>query len=136
MANADTERSRPLSIGLWIVQGLLFVLFAGTGLWKLLTPIPKLAAVFPWMGQVPASFLRATALIDLLGGVGILVPALTRIKPGLTVVAALGCAALQVCAIVFHVRRGEASATPFNFVLVGLSLFVWWGRGLRRKATC
>jgi hypothetical protein len=107
---------------------VLFALFAGTGLWKLLTPIPKLAAVFPWMGQVSSSFLHATAVIDLLGGLGVLLPALTRIKPGLTVVAALGCAALQACAIAFHISRGEASNTPFNVVLVVLSLFVFWGR--------
>ena len=121
-------KSRGLSIGLWIVQGLLFALFAGTGVWKLVTPIPQLAAVFPWMGQVSPAFLHATALFDLLGGIGILLPALTRIMPSLTVLAALGCAALQACAIVFHISRGEAKATPFNFVLVLLSLFVFWGR--------
>lgn len=59
------------------------------------------------------------------------VPSLTRIKPWLTPLAAVGCAALQVSAIVFHFSRGEAANTPFNFVLVGLSAFVAWGR---RKA--
>jgi hypothetical protein len=53
-------------------------------------------------------------------------------KPGLTLLAALGCAALQVCAIIFHVSRGEAANTPFNFLLVALSIFVYWGR--RSKA--
>jgi len=66
------------------------------------------------------------------GGIGILLPSLTRIQPRLTLLAALGCAALQVCAVVFHVSRGEAANTPFNSVLVGLSLFVFWGR--RSKA--
>jgi len=47
------------------------------------------------------------------------------------VLAALGCAALQLCAIVFHFSRGEGANTPFNFLLVALSLFVFWGR---RKA--
>jgi hypothetical protein len=120
--------SRALGIGLWTVQALLFVLFAGTGVWKILTPIPKLAATFPWMGEVSPAFLYATGVIDFLGGVGVLLPAVTRIRPALTWVAALGCAALQVCAIVFHVSRGEAANTPFNFLLVGLSLFVFWGR--------
>jgi hypothetical protein len=46
----------------------------------------------------------------------------------LTVLPALGCAALQVCAIGFHVSRGEAANTPFNFLLVALSIFVYWGR--------
>jgi hypothetical protein len=50
----------------------------------------------------------------------------------LTPLAAVGCAALQASAIVFHVSRGEAANTPFNFLLVALSLFVAWGR--RAKA--
>jgi hypothetical protein len=58
-------------------------------------------------------------------------PSVTRIKPGRTVLAALGCVALQASAIVFHLSRGEAANTPFNFLLVALSLFVAWGRRSR-----
>jgi uncharacterized membrane protein YphA (DoxX/SURF4 family) len=123
--------SKALHVGLWIVQALLAVTFIGTGLWKVLTPIPKLAAIFPWMGDVSPGFLHATAVIDLCGGIGVLLPALTRIKPGLTVLAAVGCALLQLSAIVFHVSRGEAANTPFNILLVALALFVAWGRWSR-----
>jgi hypothetical protein len=131
MAQGNTRQeggAGGLAIGLWFAQGLLFLLFAGTGAWKLLTPVPELAATFPWMGQVPVSFMRFTGVVDLLGGIGVLLPAVTRILPGLTPLAALGCAALQVSAIVFHISRGEAANTPFNFVLVALSCFVFWGR--------
>jgi uncharacterized membrane protein YphA (DoxX/SURF4 family) len=131
MTSAIGVGARPakaLPISLWVVQVLLALVFAGTGLWKLFTPVPVLAEMIPWAGQVPEAFLYATAVIDLCGGVGILLPSLTRIKPGLAVLAALGCAALQVCAIVFHVSRGEVANTPFNFLLVALSLFVFWGR--------
>jgi len=38
----------------------------------------------------------------------------------------------MACAIVFHVSRGEAMATPFNFLVLGLSVFVLWGRWPRR----
>ena len=120
--------SKALRVSLWIVQALLAVMFVGTGVWKLVTPIPTLAAKMPWMGQVSLGFLQLTALFDLLGGLGLMLPALTRIKPTLVPLAALGCAALQVCAIVFHLSRGEGANTPFNFVLVLLSLFVFWGR--------
>ena len=109
--------SRPLGVSLWLTQALLSLVFVGTGVWKLLTPIPKLAAMIPWAGQVPEGFLQATAIIDLCGGLGILLPALTRTKPSLTPLAALGCAALQVCAIVFHVSRGETVMD--NHKLVG-----------------
>jgi len=128
----STQPSRGLEIGLWIVQGLLGLTFVGTGIWKLVTPIPNLAAMIPWAGQVSVGLLYATAVFDILGGLGVVLPSATRIKPGLTVLAGLGCAALQACAIVFHVSRGEVANTPFNFLLVALALFVAWGR--RSKA--
>jgi len=126
------EPSKALNISLWVVKGLLAGTFVGTAFWKLLTPVPKLAAMIPWAGQVPYGFLVFTALVDLCGGVGVLLPSLTKIRPGLAVLAALGCALLQASAIVFHISRGEAGNTPFNFVLLGLSVFVLWGR--RSKA--
>ena len=111
-----------------MVQWLLAVTFVGTGVWKLATPIPELAAMIPWAGQVSPGLLYATAAFDLLGGLGVLLPSLTRLKPGLTVLAALGCVALQASAIVFHFSRGEMANTPFNFSLIALALFVAWGR--------
>jgi hypothetical protein len=134
MTSASTEHeashqpSKGPHIGLWIVQGLLALTFAGTGIWKLITPVSALAAKMPWMAQVSLAFLYTTAIADLLGGLGILLPSVTRIKPGVTVLAALGCVALQACAIAFHFSRGEGANTPFNFALVALSLFVAWGR--------
>jgi uncharacterized membrane protein YphA (DoxX/SURF4 family) len=124
----NTESSKGLNIALWIVQILLALTFAGTGIWKIVTPISELGAKMPWMGEVSPGFLYATAVFDILGGVGVLLPSLTRIQPGLAVVAALGCAALQASAAVFHFSRGEAANTPFNFFLIALALFVAWGR--------
>lgn len=131
----DTAQPPPpkgLDTGLWIVQSLLALVFVGTGVWKLATPLPTLAAMIPWAGQVPPALVYSTAAFDLLGGVGVLLPSLTRIKPGLAVLASLGCVALQVAAILFHLSRGEAANTPFNVLLVALGLFVVWGR--RAKA--
>lgn len=120
--------SKGLNLGLWSVQSLLSLLFVGTAVWKVATPLPELAGMIPWAGEVRPAFLYFTAAADLAGGLGILLPSLTRIKPGLTVAAAVGCAALQVSAIIFHLSRGEAANTPFNFLLVALSVFVAWGR--------
>jgi len=117
-----------LGIGLWIVQSLLALIFVGTGIWKLATPVSALAAMIPWAGQVSPGLLYSTAVFDILGGLGVLLPSATRIRPVLTVLAALGCVALQASAIVFHFSRGEAANTPFNFLLVALALFVAWGR--------
>lgn len=129
--DAARHPSKALNISLWIVQILLALTFAGTGVWKLTTPIPDLAAKMPWMGQESPVLLYVTAVFDLLGGLGIFLPAATRIKPGLVVLAALGCAALMTAAIVFHFSRGEGLNTPFNFLIIALSLFVAWGRRSR-----
>ena len=122
---------RALRIGLWAAQILLSFAFVGAGLVKLTTPIPQLAAMMPWAGQYSETFVRSIALIDLAGGIGILLPALTRILPRLTVLAALGCSVLQVFALAFHLWRGEAEVTPLNVILLALSLFVLWGRNSR-----
>jgi uncharacterized membrane protein YphA (DoxX/SURF4 family) len=127
-ARTLTQRSQRLNLALWIVQGLLALTFVGGGIWKLATPLGAIAEMMPWAGQVPSSFFHATAVIDILGGLGVVLPTLARRAPGLTVLAAIGCAALQVSAIVFHLSRGEAANTPFNFLLLALSLFVAWGR--------
>jgi hypothetical protein len=134
MSNTQTSAPPPktLNVALWIVQGLLALTFVGTAIWKAVTPIPELAAKMPWMGEVSPAFFYTTALLDLLAGLGLLLPSLTRIKPGLTVLGALGTVALMAGAIVFHLSRGEAASTPFNFFLLALALFVAWGR--RSKA--
>lgn len=123
--------SKRLNAALWFVQALLSITFVGGALWKFATPLEAISAMIPWAGQVSPTFLYFTAVVDLAGGLGVLLPSLTRIQPWLTVLAALGCALLQASAIVFHISRGEAANTPFNFLLVALALFVAWGR---RKA--
>jgi len=122
---------RALRACVWGAQALIFLAFGSAGLVKLFTPIPQLSAMMPWTGEHSEAFVRIIGIVDLAGGIGVLLPALTRIMPGLTVLAALGCCVLQVFAIVFHVSRGEAAVTPLNFVLLALAAFVLWGRGRR-----
>ncbi|MGJ4968075.1 MULTISPECIES: DoxX family protein [unclassified Bradyrhizobium] len=117
-----------LRIGLWVAQTLLFALFCFAGVTKVFTPIEELAQMMPWTGEYSVAFVRTIGLIDLAGGLGILLPSLTRIMPRVTVLAAIGCATLQVFAFAFHISRGEAAVTPLNILLLALSLFVLWGR--------
>jgi len=124
--------SRGLELGLWLAQTLVALSLLAGACMKLFMPIAGLAAMMPWMGQVPECFMRGTGVIDLAGGLGIILPSLTRVRPGLTAAAAIGCALLMACAVVFHVSRGEAMATPFNFLILVLSVFVLWGRWPRR----
>jgi hypothetical protein len=126
--HAPSKSSRLLNAGLWLAQTLIFLAFAWAGMKKLATPIPELALMWPWAADLPAPFVRSLGLIDLAGGVGVLLPALTRIKPGLTMPAALGCVALQVCAMIFHISRGEIAVLPVNLVFLALLGFIFLGR--------
>ena len=124
-------RGRLLRAGLWIAQGLLALVFIASGLTKLLLPITELAAMMKWPGDHPVTFVRFIALVDLAGGLGILLPSLTRIRPRLAVLAAFCCTVLQVLAIGFHAMRGEFAVLPLNLVLLPLCMFVLWGRARR-----
>ena len=127
-APAPSGAGRGIVIGLWTAQVLIFVPFVIIGAMKVFMPVEQLASMWGWPGEYPVWFLRGIGVIDVAGGVGVLLPALTRIKPGLTVAAAWGCLALQICAIAFHFSRGEGDRTLLNWILVGLLVFVLWGR--------
>jgi uncharacterized membrane protein YphA (DoxX/SURF4 family) len=125
------KSGKTLNVFLWIAQLILAAMFCAAGFMKLTTPIPELSIMMAWTGQLPEAFVRAMGVVDLAGGLGVLLPSLTRIKPRLTVIAALCCVILQICATIFHLSRGEAMLTPLNFILLALSLFVFWGRSKR-----
>jgi len=124
--------SRPLRGGIWLEQFILAALFIFSAFMKITAPIPELAKMMPWTGDHSELFVRFIGFVDLAGGLGILLPSLTRILPRLTVLAALCCSVLQVFAMIFHLSRGEAAVIILNIFMLSLSLFVLWGRA--RKA--
>jgi DoxX-like family len=132
MASSDTLKApivgKAFVVTIWIVQILAMFAFVSTGWIKLFTPIPQLAAMWPWTGELSPLIVRTLAVIDIAGGLGVLLPSLTRIKPGLTVIAAACCIALQICAMIFHTARGEIAATPVNVIFLALVGFVFWAR--------
>lgn len=131
MSTTETTRTPTrtgLSVALWIAQGLVALLLVGSGLFKLLTPIAQLTETFAWAGDVSPAVVYTAATFDILGGLGVVLPSLTRIAPRLTPLAALGCIALLATAAVFHFSRGEAANTPIAFVLIALAAFIAWGR--------
>ena len=102
--------------------------FIAIGLMKLTTPIAELSATVPWAADFPVAMVRTMGAVDLPGSIGILLPALTRILPCLTVLATLGCVALQISAIIFHASRGEFIVLPMKLIFLSLSAFVLWGQ--------
>ena len=125
------KSSKTINILLWIAQTLLAVSFIWTAMLKLFQPIEQLSAMWPWTGQVSVAFLKFTGVIDLLSGIGIILPALLRIKPVLTPVTAIGIIILMISAGIFHISRGEASVIGVNIVFAIIAAFIAWGRFLK-----
>lgn len=117
-----------MNVTLWIVQGLLAVLYLLAGTPKASWSILALSKRIDWAGKVPAWLVRFIGVAEIAGAIGLILPVLTGILPWLTVAAAISLIALQLCAAAFHISRGESKALPANAVLLLLALFVVIGR--------
>ncbi len=109
---------------LWIVQGILATTFLWAGFMKLFKPEDL---SFPWVKD-NATLVLITGIVDLLGGLGIVLPALLRIRPKLTIYTAYGMTTLMTLASIFHISRGEAKDISFNIFMLLMAIFVAWGR--------
>jgi putative oxidoreductase len=123
---------RNWNIGLWAAQVALAAIYAMAGLMKLMQPLEALvAAGMTYAGDFPELLTRFIGTTEILGAIGIILPAATRILPRLTPLAALGFSVIQILAMILHASRGEFAILPMNVVLLALSLFVLWGRERR-----
>lgn len=124
----NSNSSKWMNISLWVVQGLLAAMFLMAGANKLFQSIPELSKMLPWVTQVPEGLVRFIGFSEFLGGIGLLLPAILRIKPILTSYAAIGLAVVMLLASIFHISKGEMSVIGMNFVFMAMALFVAWGR--------
>ena len=123
----DAKPSRALHIGLWVAQVLLGVAFGMAGFMKLVSPIEELARNMAWVYEARA-LVRFIGAAEMLGALGLVLPAAMRIKPWLTPLAALALGVVMLLAMGFHVTRGELEALPVNLGLGGIAAFIAWGR--------
>ena len=123
---------RALGVALWVVQALLALAFAMSGIMKISQPLAALAQKMAWVAAVPGPLVRFIGLSELAGALGLILPSLTRIRPRLTALAAAGLTTIMVLAAAFHLSRGEAPVIKINVILGALAAFVAWGRA--RKA--
>jgi hypothetical protein len=114
---------------LWIVQGLLALVFLFAGGIKLVLPIEAMTeqATVP----LPGWFLRFIGVAEVLGAVGLILPGLLRIRPGLTPLAASGLVIIMIGATVITLAGfvpGGVGPTLIPLVVGLLSAFVAYSR--------
>jgi putative oxidoreductase len=130
ISTTHKTRSHVLHISLWIVQVMVAGMFMMAGLLKTFTPMAELSLMMPW-AKDSELLIRFIGITEVLGALGLILPAALRISPGLTVWAAYGLTLTMILASLFHIARGEISATPTTLVLGLLSAFIAWGRSTK-----
>ena len=131
-AHLSSSRERIMSVTLWIIQGALALLFLFTGGFKLLVPTDVLLAQMAL--PLPIWFIRFIGVIEVAGALGLILPQLTRIKPGLTPLAACGLALEMVGATILTVIALGVAPSLFPLIVGLLALFVAYERGRRWRS--
>jgi putative oxidoreductase len=114
-----------MNIVLWVVQVVLAFAFLAHG-WLFLAPPPHIAALMN--ASMPRWFQLFLGVAEVLAGLGLTLPGLTRILPWLVVWAAGGVMIVTASATVFHLVRGEISSAAITAVLLAMATFVAYMR--------
>ena len=117
-----------MNAALWIVQILLALVFLMAGIMKATRSKEKLAERMDWVEDFSEGTIRLIGILEILGAIGLILPAVTGILPWLTPLAALGLALTMVGAMIAHIRQGEYSSLIVNLILLAMALFVAYGR--------
>ncbi len=115
-----------MNIALWIVQGLLALLFLFAGGMKLILPIEEMMKQMPL--PLPGLFLRFTGVVEVLGAIGLILPWLLRIRPSLTPLAAAGLVIVMIGAMAYTLAAGDVASALMPLVVGLLCAFVAYGR--------
>ena len=131
-AQSSAPEAKPrrtlLNVVLWILQVVLALMYLFAGYQKTFGNLQVVVKSIFWVLSVPAPLVRFIGISELLGGIGLVLPALLKIRPQLTALAAAGLSLIMVGANIFHLVRGEFFVLPMTFVLLILVAFVAYGR--------
>jgi len=116
-----------MNIVLWILQVLLGVYFIFVGVNHFIVP-PGLPEPMSWMYELPTWLHYFSGAAEILGGLGLILPGLTRIQTRLTPLAAAGLVLVMIGAMIWHLQRGEVQNIFTNVILALLVGFVAYGR--------
>ncbi|MEV4179614.1 DoxX family protein [Nonomuraea sp. NPDC049709] len=120
-----------MNIALWIITGLLTALYLFSGFGKLFVPREKMAQMANaarWVLDFKSGTLKAIGALEVLGAVGLILPALLGIAPVLVPLAASGLTLLMTGAVIMRIRRGETKAALVDGSYLALAAFMAIGR--------
>jgi uncharacterized membrane protein YphA (DoxX/SURF4 family) len=113
-----------MNIALWIVQALLALVFIFSGVMKFVMSVEEMTQQIP----MPGWFLHFIGICEILGGIGLILPWLLRIRPGLTPLAAAGLVIIMIGAVGVTLMTGDVMLSFIPLVIGILAAFVAYGR--------
>jgi hypothetical protein len=113
-----------MTYALWIVQALLALLFLFAGGMKLVLPLEKMAGPV----ELPGWLVRFIGVCEVLGALGLILPSVLRIRPGLTPLAAWGLVIIMIGAIAITLSGGLIGPAVISLIVGLLAVFVAYGR--------
>lgn len=114
-----------VNVALWTLQILLGLFMAvASGLPKLILPADALPMPIP----IPGALLVMIGVAEVLGGIGLIVPAVTRIQPWLVPLAAAGLSLIAIGGTAYQIAAGEIGNAGFAIAICLLCAFVGYGR--------
>jgi hypothetical protein len=118
-----------MNLALWIVASVLAAIFAASGLSKQLVSKDKLVQSGQgWAQDFSPTSIRLIGVAEVLGAVGVILPAVVHVGTVLVPLAAIGLGLVMVGASVVNARRKDVTLIGVNLVLLALAIFVAWGR--------
>ncbi len=113
-------------IALWIVTILLALLFLLAGAVKAMQSREAVLARMAWVEDVTAGQLKAIGVLEMLGAIGLVLPAAAPLVWWLTPVSAFALAVTMAVAVALHVRRREGFAPSLVLAVVSLAVGIGW----------
>jgi uncharacterized membrane protein YphA (DoxX/SURF4 family) len=123
--SAGSSRRPAMHYALWVLQVLLTALFLFTGVMKLVLPIE---AMTKDMRSFPGPLLRLVGVAETVGAIGLILPGLLRIRPGLTPLAAAGLIVIMIGAVVLTIYTAGFKVALIPATVGLLLLFVAYAR--------
>ncbi len=116
-----------MNVFLWVLQVIIGLMFLAAGGMKVSRPKEVLQPQQPWVEDFSQGMIRIIGWLEILGAIGLIVPALTGF-PILVPFAAIGIGLVQLGAIVVHARREEWQNVAVNVLIIVLVAVIIWGR--------
>ena len=115
-----------MTVAYWVVASILAVLYLYAGGIKVVQSKDQLRPMMEWVDIMPLGLVRVIGVLEVLGALGLILPPLTGVAPGVALAAAIGLVLLQVGATALHLSRHDVDSLWLNGSLLTLAGIATW----------